>query len=88
VNWARKRTYRGRNGKREVRPLRTFKIGPVNEREARESGLWLNAWVATTPAVREASIDLKQNSPGVQKGVRERMSCTVGRTTLQGIADT
>jgi hypothetical protein len=25
-------------------PLLTFKIGPMNEREARESGLWLKAW--------------------------------------------
>jgi hypothetical protein len=27
-------------------PKATFKVGPVNEREARESGLWLKAWFA------------------------------------------
>jgi hypothetical protein len=31
---------------RKIDPFLPFKIGPVNEREARESGLWLKAWVA------------------------------------------
>jgi hypothetical protein len=32
-------------------PELPFKTGPVNEREARESGLWLKAWVAPEAAI-------------------------------------
>jgi hypothetical protein len=31
---------------RKFDPLLPFKIGPVNGQKARESGLWLKAWVA------------------------------------------
>ena len=34
----------------QVNPKATFKVSPVNEREARESGLWLKAWVADSHA--------------------------------------
>jgi hypothetical protein len=30
----------------EIDPELPFKVGPLNEREARESGHWLEAWVA------------------------------------------
>ena len=49
-----------------TRPFAALKIGPMNEREAGESGLWLKAWVAPGPVladqVREVQLDNKTST--------------------------
>jgi hypothetical protein len=38
----------------QIDPLLPFKIGPVKEREARESGLWLASWDAVIEELANA----------------------------------
>ena len=51
----------------QIDPKLSFKVGPVNGREARQSGHWLKAWVA------EAVVAERHKSEGsARRAARER----------------
>ena len=62
-------TIAGRSATTALEPLLPFKIGPMNGREARESGLSLKAWVAPRPVIPQFDFGADTSS-----GVTARMA--------------